>query len=356
MSEKPFSTSQVPQKDTFFKYTILCLVIALLLYFGRNLFIPLSFAFLISCVLYPSCRWMEQRGIHRVVSIFISLTGLFIFFVSLLYLLILQFSKFSREWSALEVKINALIQSISIYISENLGISIAYQSEWIRDLLDSSSRQILPVLRGTAYSLSVSLVLLLLIPVLSGLILYYRRALIQALFLAFPDVEESKMNNIITETILSYTNFIKGMALVYLIVGILNSIGLAIIGVPHPVLFGFIASILTFIPYVGIMVASLLPVAVSWITFNSVWYPIAVLFVFGIVQILEAQIIFPFAVSNRLNINTLFTIIAILAGGIIWGTAGMILFVPFLGILKLIADKTDSMKMISILLSGNSKT
>jgi predicted PurR-regulated permease PerM len=51
----------------------------------------------------------------------------------------------------------------------------------------------------------------------------------------------------------------QGMAIVYLVVGILNSIGLLLLGIPHAILFGFIAAVLTFIPYFGIMVGSLLP-------------------------------------------------------------------------------------------------
>lgn len=140
------------------------------------------------------------------------------------------------------------------------------------------------------------------------------------------------------------------MLVVYLIVGLLNSIGLWIIGVPNPFLFGFIASILTFIPYVGIMISSLLPIAVSWITYNSIWYPLAVIAVFSIVQVLEAYIIFPFAVGSRLKINTLVIIIVVIVGGILWGAAGMILFIPFISIVKLIADRTPSLKTLSVLL------
>ena len=122
--------------------------------------------------------------------------------------------------------------------------------------------------------------------------------------------------------------------------------------VPHPFLFGFIASILTFIPYVGIIISSLLPIAVSWITFNSIWYPMGVILVFSIVQILEAYIIFPFAVGNRLKINTLVIIVMIIAGGIVWGAAGMILFIPFISIVKLISDRTEGLKTLSMLLSN----
>ena len=73
------------------------------------------------------------------------------------------------------------------------------------------------------------------------------------------------------------------------------------------------------------------------------------------VQYLEANIIFPMAISNRLNINTLATIIMIILGGIIWGAAGMILFVPFIAIVKLIADNTEELKNLSVLLGTKNK-
>jgi predicted PurR-regulated permease PerM len=49
------------------------------------------------------------------------------------------------------------------------------------------------------------------------------------------------------------------------------------------------------------MISSLLPIAVSWITFNSIWYPLGVVLVFSIVQALEAYVIFP-AVGRRLKL------------------------------------------------------
>jgi predicted PurR-regulated permease PerM len=72
--------------------------------------------------------------------------------------------------------------------------------------------------------------------------------------------------------------------------------------------------------------------------------------VFTIVQFLEAYILFPLAVGKRLKINALVIIVVIIAGGIIWGAAGMILFIPFLSILKLIADRSKDLKSLSLLL------
>jgi predicted PurR-regulated permease PerM len=124
---------------------------------------------------------------------------------------------------------------------------------------------------------------------------------------------------------------------------------------PHAVFFGFIASVLTFIPYVGIMAASLLPIAVSWLTYDSVWYPIGVIVVFSIVQYLEANVIFPIAVGNRLHVNALLILVVIITGGILWGASGMILFVPYVGILKLIADRTEGWESLATLLGDKKK-
>jgi predicted PurR-regulated permease PerM len=72
--------------------------------------------------------------------------------------------------------------------------------------------------------------------------------------------------------------------------------------------------------------------------------------VFSIVQILEAYVIFPYAVGSRLKINTLIIIVVIIVGGVLWGAAGMILFIPFVSIAKLIAERTKGLKTLSMLL------
>jgi len=193
------------------------------------------------------------------------------------------------------------------------------------------------------------------VPLFSVLILYNRKLFFEVLCRVFSNRKREKIYEILVETIHSYHNFIKGMLIVYLVVGLLNGLGLAILGIPHPFLFGFIASIFTFIPYVGIIIASLLPISIAWITYGSIWYPLGVVIVFTIVQILEANIIFPFAVSSKMNLNTLVVLVVIILGGILWGASGMILFIPFLGIAKLIADKTEGMEALAILLGNERK-
>lgn len=332
------------------------LLISVLLYFGKTLFIPLSFAMLISFILYPVCKWMEKKGINKGFAIFVSIFGVLLFFGAVVYLLFMQVIEFANEWQLFKVKLLETATQLSSFLAERFDVSTEKQMAFLKNVISNSGTQAISLLKITLYSLSESFFYLLIIPVYSILILYYRQLLVNVLYHIFPSEKKEIIREILVETIHAYYNFIKGMLLVYLIVGILNSVGLAIIGIPHPFLFGFIASILTFIPYVGIIISSLLPITVSWITFNSIWYPIGVILVFSIVQILEAYIIFPFAVGSRLKINTLIIILAVILGGMIWGAAGMILFIPFVSIAKLIAERTEGLKTLSMLLGdGESK-
>jgi predicted PurR-regulated permease PerM len=294
---------------------------------------------------------MEQKGIHPNVAIGLSLITVALIFAMIVFLLFTQILQFSDEWQTLELKLEETLNQLSVLLTEQFGVNEDKQLNYIRNAVNNSSTQIFTFLKNTVYSFSQSLYYLLIIPIFSALILFYRQLLIQSLYQIFPSDKKEMIHEIIIETMHEYHKFIKGMLVVYLIVGILNSIGLAIIGIPYPFLFGFTASILTFIPYVGIMVSSLLPITVAWITFNSIWYPLGVITVFSVVQVLEAYIIFPYAVGSRLRINTLAILVMIIAGGIIWGASGMILFIPFISIIKLIADRTESLKTLSVLLS-----
>jgi predicted PurR-regulated permease PerM len=328
---------------------------SLILYFGRNIFIPISFALLISFILYPICAWLEKKGLGRLMAIVVAISLLMLTGVFMVALLIYQFTEFLEEWPAIQGKISQALAEISEMISV-FGYSKEEQNQLISRMSDQSSGNILGFIKNAISASTFSIVLLVLIPVYAVLILYYRQYWVKILARLFPAEKNESLREMLTLTIKAYYSFIKGMALVYLVVGSLNSVGLLLLGVPHAILFGFIASILTFIPYVGIIVGSLLPIAMAWITYDSIWYPVGIIGIFSFVQYLEANVIFPVAVSSRLNVNTLVMLIAIFAGGIVWGMAGMILFVPFVGIAKLIADHNPKWKTISMILGVEQKS
>jgi len=328
---------------------------AIILYFGREVFIPISFALLISFVLYPVCAWFERRGMRRLLAISIAIGLMIVAGLLIVALLIHQFMSFFNEWPALQEKLAKSLDEISKLLINVFGISQERQQDWISKLASQSSSDLLSLVSNAVSASVSSTVLFVLVPVYSVLILYYREHWMKIVQRLFPKVNRESLREIISLTVTTYYSFIKGMAIVYLVVGILNSIGLLVLGVPHAILFGFIAAVLTFIPYFGIMVGSLLPITVAWVTYNSIWYPIGIIAIFAVVQYLEANVIFPLAVSNRLNVNTFVMLVAIFVGGVLWGLAGMILFVPFVGIAKLIADHNPKWKTLSMILGVGEK-
>ncbi len=328
---------------------------SVILYFGRNIFIPLSFALLISFVLYPICTWMERKGIGKMMAILIAITLLILLGLLMVGLLVQQFLSFMGEWSALQVKFQNALSGLSQLIIDSFNISKEAQNSWLSNIAEQSGGSMLRLLRSAISASASSAILLVLVPVYAILILYYRQYWMEIVYRILPNEPRESLRGLIGLTIKAYYNFIKGMGLVYLIVGTLNSIGLLILGVPYAILFGFVASILTFIPYIGIIVGSLLPITMAWITYDSIWYPIGIIGIFVFVQYLEANIIFPLAVSNRLNVNTLVMLLSIFIGGLLWGMAGMILFVPFAGIAKLVADHNPNWKTMAMILGTESK-
>lgn len=329
---------------------LIILTSSLILYLGRGVLVPLSFGLFISLLLYPVCSWLERKGMGRATAILLSLLSLLIPIGFLLTLLVLQVLGLRDYFPGFQTKLLDLAYQISIYAEDTFGIEKGKWRIWAIQGVENSVQYLFGFARNTLQASLSGTVLLIIIPVYSFLILYSRERLVKAAELLVPSSMKDRLKNILHEAVSSYAQFIKGMATVYLIVGILNSMGLLIIGIPNAILFGFIASILTFIPYIGIMIGALLPIMISWSLYDSIYYPLGVVAVYTFVQYLEANIIFPWAVSQRVNLSTLSTLVAIFIGGLLWGAAGMILFVPFMAIARIIADQIEGGEALALLL------
>lgn len=332
----------------YHKILLNTLIVLLLLYFGRILFIPLFFACFISFILYPICKRLEARKISRTLSIFIGLIIVCLPIAGIIAILIRQLIHISHYWPLTIEKLVLLFEKIKL--PEQYKLLPAQKEEWIKLLFMNASSY----LYSGFFASLIGLVQIVLIPFYAALILYNRKRLVYFIYLFIPETNAARIKSILIDTIHTYYNFVKGMLIVYLAVGILNSLGLFLLGIPNAILFGFTASILTFIPYIGIVIGSVLPVTIAWIIHENIYYPLGVIGIFTFVQFLEAYFIFPIAVSHKIKVNTLVTIIAIFVGGIVWGAAGMILFIPFLSILKLVAERVETLHPLAVLLGAGS--
>jgi predicted PurR-regulated permease PerM len=342
------------RKLTYIQYLELILASALLLYWGRSLFVPLSFAWLLSILLYPLCKKLENKGISRSFSITLALCIVVLLVAILIFLIGWQLSRVQDQIPSLSAKFSLLLQQFQQWLLTTLDISLQQQISWFERTLMSVGNNLGGLLTGTIGVTADFLVFVVIVPLFAALILFYRSLLVRFLYALLPQQNHTQTLGVLSKTITIYHNYVKGLLLIYLIVALLNSAGLYVLGIEHALLYGTLASLLTIIPYVGITIGSLLPVILAWLSYDSIWYPVGVVLWFTFVQYLEANIIFPWVIGQRLKVNTLISLIALFVGGIIWGASGMVLFLPFVAILKIIAENIPEWKALDILLGPES--
>ena len=132
--------------------------------------------------------------------------------------------------------------------------------------------------------------------------------------------------------------------------GYASAIGLSLVGVQNAILLAGVAAIMTLIPYVGTVLGGLFPVIMALATEDSIQPALWAAGVLFFIQTVDNYFIEPNIVGGEVNLSALTTIVMLIVGGLIWGAAGMILFLPITGIIKIVCDHVEQLKPIGHLL------
>ena len=123
-------------------------------------------------------------------------------------------------------------------------------------------------------------------------------------------------------------------------------IGMWALGVPNPVLWGVMATLLNYIPYLGAIIGSSIVCVVSLVSFDSVghaiWPPLLYLSLSG----LEGTFVTPTILGKSMSLNPVIILLSLAFWGWLWGVAGALLAVPILAIAKISCDHTPSLKRV----------
>lgn len=328
-------------------YTFKLLIVIALLITGvvlaKDIVIPLSFAALLSIVMLPLIKKLEQRKIPTALSITIVLLFVVVGMGLLIWLIVNQIVNLVNDLPDLQVRFENFLDQASSVARNNFNISKSDQNKIIADTMKSVSTYLGEVLLTTSNAIST----LVQIPIYIFLFLIYRNKFRNFFMELFSGNSAMAWRKDVERVIQGY---VSGLTLVTLIIATLNSIGLLIVGIEHAIFFGILSGILTIIPYIGIIIGAAFPILMALITKDSIWYTIGVIIVFSIVQFLEGNFITPRITGSKVSINALAAIIALLIGGKILGIAGMILAIPAIGVLKVILSQSTHLKPFVILL------
>jgi predicted PurR-regulated permease PerM len=336
----------------YLKYTIILLGLILLLYLlqlFQSFLVPICFSVLFALLLLPISERLERR-MPRALAIITSLIFIILILALLIYLLSMQIVSFSEEMQNITDKLLVFVNKIQEFLFKNFGIKPTSKNELLSKNLTTLQQTGTRFLGSTISITTGALSVITLVPIYIFCMLYYRdhfrRFIFQCISRDKRDAFMTTMDNI-QKVVESY---ISGLMIVIVIVAILNTIGLAIMGVPYAIFFGAFASVLTIIPYIGILIGALLPAMYTLIQTGSLLNALIVVGIFTFVQFLEGNFITPNITGSKVSINPFAAILALIIGGEIWGAAGMILSIPVIAMMKVIFDAYEPLRPIGFLL------
>lgn len=353
----PQKASTSKQKYPFwFKSSVILIGLTLLfviLSYGKFILMPLAFAAFISMLLSPIVNKLESWKLGRALSIILTLVLVLVVFAGIVSLISTQFVQFSERVPEVTERLKSVTADGIDFLEDKLGVSAEQRSDFLQqgitNVIDKSGQYL-----GSVVSVTTSaFTLLSLLPIFIFFMLYYKE-MYQTFFhkLFVEKSSNGSIDGVLSNVREVTQNYLVGMLMVIGILAILNTVGLLLIGLEHALFFGVFAALLAVIPYIGIIIGALPPLLFAFLLGDSLLQPLLVLAVFGTVQFLEGNFITPRIVGSKVSINPFMAILALIIGGELWGISGMILFVPLIGILRVIFEQVEALKPYGYLL-GN---
>ncbi len=125
--------------------------------------------------------------------------------------------------------------------------------------------------------------------------------------------------------------------------GLAIGLGLYAIGMPNAALWGTMAALLNFVPYIGFAIGTSIVFIVGLLTFDTFAGALLPPAVYIVCNAVEANAVTPILLSRRLTLNAVVVFLAVLGWSWLWGVSGALLAVPLLAMIKVIADHVDGL-------------
>ncbi len=362
--------------------TVVSLIIVIALQWGRPVLVPIALAVLLTFLLNPVIKKLQQRGLGRMPAVLLGVSAAGLAMLLVGGLVARQVTILVGELPQNKDNIKAKIQTLRQFGSSPMAAEFEKMAEEIseattlpaaeeatspeeksdKSLLDkavSSSPVIVqtestPWLGLTGYlssavevlaTLAFSLILLVVfligrddlrdrVVVLAG------RARIAMTSKALEDVTDR------------ISRYLMMVAMLNGGFGVLLSLGLFALQVPYAFLWGFLAGSLRFIPYIGPWIGAIGPIAIALATSEGWFQPIAV---FGFVLVLELignNIIEPWAFGNSTGVSSTALIISAAFWGYLWGPIGLVMSAPIAVCLMVIGKNIPQLAFLNLLLGS----
>lgn len=332
--------------------TILIFVFLVLfgLYFGAKVLIPFTFATFLAALILPFANFLENNlKMRKLGSSFICTLLVFIGVGSLLFLLLHQLGIVLRELIETREVIVDFLKDLQQEVVRKTGL-LGSQEDFFPEDFSNILRTIRQELTAFLANISDLLFKLLIVHVYLFLLLLNRDKMVEFLLMYISNDKKQHTLEIIKKTRKVSYHYFWGRIKVMSLLALMYFITFSLYDLPFTGLLVLFGALITVIPFIGPFLSGILPILVMIIFGDTALEIISFSGIVIIIQLIESYVLEPIIIGEEVQQSPLFVVLAIFIGGLIWGGAGLILFVPIFAVLKIIFDNTGPLKPVGYLM------
>jgi len=175
---------------------------------------------------------------------------------------------------------------------------------------------------------------------------------IMTLFLILGNKKSDINNTLLDEIHSKISKYITIKTILSLATGVLAFFVMSLFQVELAFMFGVLTFLLNFIPSIGSVIATLLPMPVVFLQYDASGKTLLILILLSVIQLVIGNVLEPKLLGERLDLHPVTVLVFLLFWGLVWGVPGMFLAVPLTAILKIVLSQIDSTQGIAQLLAG----
>lgn len=313
-------------------------VVVLLVVFS-DIFQPLLLGLGIAYLLDPAVSWLERKGLSRAlgtsliaVLVVLALAAVVLFLIPALgHQLSSLVDRLPEYQERLRAQIEPWLDKLQARYPQEIAELQARAAENLRENVPTVASKLWQWLSGF-FSSVMGFVLFLLnlvfVPVFAFYLLVDWPRLKEGLSGLVPKPYRDVTHARLREVDGAIASFLRGQLVIALILAAINGTGLMLLGVPFGLALGIVAGLANMVPYMALVVGLLPALVLCWVEHQSWPLLLGVVAVFGGAQLLEGTVLSPRILSRSVNLHPVWVLLAVIAGGSLFGFVGMLIAVP----------------------------